>query len=171
MNFWLIQAIGLAGSLIVIGSVQFNNRRIVLVAQAIACGLWVVHYGLLGAMTAVCTNFISFARSVVFYNNEKPWARHSIWLWLFIALFAANSLLTWEGWPSILPGAAMSLTTAALWTHDARRMRLFYLCNSPFWLGYDLICGSYSTALVELCALVSYAAAIWRFDRPKSGGQ
>ena len=168
MNFYLIQAIGLLGSLIVILAVQFNNRKLILVAQAVACVLWIIHYGLLGAMTAVFTNFVSFGRSFVFYHNDKRWAKNSAWLWLFIALFAANSLLTWEGWRSILPGVAMSLTTGALWTKKPSRMRLLYLINSPFWLTYDLLTGSYSCAIVEACAFVSYIIAVVRFDRKKN---
>ena len=52
MGFWLNQALGLLGSLIVFASVQFNNRRVILAAQAAACLMWIVHYGLLGATTA-----------------------------------------------------------------------------------------------------------------------
>ena len=37
MGFWLNQALGLLGSLIVFVSVQFNNRRVILAAQAAAC--------------------------------------------------------------------------------------------------------------------------------------
>ena len=108
MIFLLIQAIGLAGNLIVMLAVQFNNRKLILAAQAVACMLWIIHYGLLGAITAVCLNFISFARSVIFFHNDKRWAKSTVWLWLFIALFAINSILTWEGWRSILPGVAMT---------------------------------------------------------------
>ena len=126
--------------------------------------LWLVHYGCLGAVTAVYTNFISFARSVVFYNNSKSWAKSPFWLWLFVALFALNSALTWEGPRSILPACAMICTTFALWTKDTRRMRALYLVNSPFWLSYDIISRSYSCALTETAALISYAVAIWRYD-------
>ena len=70
MGFWLNQALGLLGSLIVFASVQFNNRRVILAAQAAACLMWIVHYGLLGATTAATINILSFARSVVFYFNE-----------------------------------------------------------------------------------------------------
>lgn len=174
MGFWLIQAVGLLGSAVVLASVQFNNRRVVLLAQAAACCLWIVHYWYLGAMTAVFTNFISFARSFVFYNNDKRWARGRFWLWLFVGLFLLNSALTWDGWPSLLPGAAMTCTTLALWTADTRRMRLFYLAGSPFWLGYDLLCGSYSCAATECVALVSYIVAVFRFDlgkRPEKRGK
>lgn len=167
-EFILIQAIGLMGNIAVISAVQFNNRKIVLGAQALACVLWTVHYGFLGAMTAVCTNFISFARSVVFYNNAKPWAKSRAWLWLFLALFAANSVLTWEGLRSILPGIGMCATTLALWTNDHRRMRFFYLCSSPPWLVYNILCGSYSCTIVECVALVSYILAIYRFDIRKT---
>ena len=164
MEFFFFQALGLLGSAVVIGSLQFNNRKVVLVAQAIACVLWIVHYGYLGATTALCTNFVSFARSVVFYNNGKKWAQSRAWLWLFIGLFALNSILTWEGWRSILPGVAMTFTTLALWTKSTRRMRLFYLLDSPFWLSYNLICRSYSCAITETIALISYIIAVWRYD-------
>lgn len=167
MSAILIQAIGLVGSLIVILAVQFNNRKLILIAQAVACGLWIVHYGLLGAFTAVGTNIISFGRSLVFYNNDKRWAKSRVWLWGFIALLIVSSALTWEGWRSILPCVAMSLTTFALWTKNASRMRLLYLINSPFWLTYDLLTGSWSCAVIEVCALVSDLVAVIRFDLRK----
>ena len=167
MKFILIQMIGLIGNLLVMSVIQFNNRKLILTAQAVACVLWIIHYGLLGAMTAVCLNFISFARSLVFFYNDRRWAKSRAWLWLFMFLFAANSILTWEGWRSILPGIAMCLTSGALWTKKASRMRLLCTLNSPFWLVYNLLAGSYSCAILELFALVSYIVSIIRFDLKK----
>ena len=168
IGFWLNQALGLFASLIVLSSVQFNNRKIILAAQAIACIMWMVHYGILGAVTAAATNIISFARSIVFAYNDRPWAKKKFWLCLFLGLFIANSAVTWEGARSILPAVAMCLTTVALWTHDLKRTRFLYLANSPFWLSYDLLCSSYSTALVECFAFVSYILAVWRYDFKKA---
>ncbi|MFR0796416.1 MAG: YgjV family protein [Oscillospiraceae bacterium] len=136
MGFWLNQALGLLGSLIVFASVQFNNRRVILAAQAAACLMWIVHYGLLGATTAATINILSFARSVVFYFNDRKWAQSRAWLWAFLALYVVNTVLTWAGPMSLLPGIAMSMTTVALWTRDMRRTRLLYLTNSPFWFTY-----------------------------------
>lgn len=166
-EFILVQAIGLMGNLAVISAVQFNNRKVVLIAQAVACVLWTVHYGLLGAMTAVFTNFISFARSIVFFFNDRSWAKSKAWLWLFLAAFMLNSVLTWEGARSILPGIGMCATTLALWTRDERKLRLLYLCSSPPWLVYNILCGSYSCTIVEIFALISYISAIYRFDIKK----
>ena len=75
MGFWLNQVLGLLGSLIVFVSVQFNNRRVILAAQAAACLMWIVHYGLLGAMTAATINILSFARSVVFTSTTASGRR------------------------------------------------------------------------------------------------
>ena len=150
MGFWLNQALGLLGSLIVFASVQFNNRRVILAAQAAACLMWIVHYGLLGATTAATINILSFARSVVFYFNDRKWAQSRAWLWAFLALYVVNTVLTWAGPMSLLPGIAMSMTTVALWTRDMRRTRLLYLTNSPFWFTYDILARSYSCMVIEL---------------------
>ena len=157
----------LLGSLIVFASVQFNNRRVILAAQAAACLMWIVHYGLLGATTAATINILSFARSVVFYFNDRKWAQSRAWLWAFLALYVVNTVLTWAGPMSLLPGIAMSMTTVALWTRDMRRTRLLYLTNSPFWFTYDILARSYSCMVIEAIAFVSYAVAVWRFDIKK----
>ena len=167
MGFWLNQALGLLGSLIVFASVQFNNRRVILAAQAAACLMWIVHYGLLGATTAATINILSFARSVVFYFNDRKWAQSRAWLWAFLALYVVNTVLTWAGPMSLLPGIAMGMTTVALWTRDMRRTRLLYLTNSPFWFTYDILARSYSCMVIEAIAFVSYAVAVWRFDIKK----
>ena len=168
MNFWLIQAIGFLGSALVIGSMQFNNRRLILIAQAVACILWSVHYTYLGAMTAVMINFISFSRSIVFYFNDKAWAKSRVWLWVFVAAFFINSILTWDGVHSLLPGVAMILTSFGLWTRNTRKTRIYFLINSPFWLTYNILSGSVACATTESIALVNYIIAIWRFDIRKS---
>ena len=77
--------------------------------------------------------------------------------------------------PSILLcfllGAAMMLTTAALWTRNMRLTRLLFLLNSPPVFAYNLIAGSYTGAAIEVAAFCSFALAVWRFDlrRPAAG--
>lgn len=167
MGFWLNQALGLLGSLIVFVSVQFNNRRVILGATIVACLMWIVHYGLLGATTAATINILSFARSIVFYFNDRKWAKSRAWLWTFLVLYIVNTVLTWAGPMSLLPGIAMSMTTIALWTRDMRRTRLLYLANSPFWFTYDILTRSYSCMVIEAISFVSYVVAVWRFDIKK----
>ena len=117
--------------------------------------MWIVHYGLLGAMTAATINILSFARSVVFLLHDRKWAKSRAWLWAFLVLYVVNTILTWDGPRSLLPGIAMSMTTIALWTRDMRRTRLLYLTNSPFWFTYDILARSYSCMVIEAIAFVS----------------
>ena len=56
MDFWLNQALGLLGSLIVFISVQFNNRRVILAAQAAPCQMCIEHKWLIGAMNPPTNN-------------------------------------------------------------------------------------------------------------------
>ena len=150
-----------------IGEPECGPSSQFLAAQAAACLMWIVHYGLLGAMTAATINILSFARSVVFYFNDRKWAKSRAWLWAFLALYVVNTVLTWDGPRSLLPGIAMSMTTIALWTRDMRRTRLLYLTNSPFWFTYDILARSYSCMVIEAIAFVSYVVAVWRFDIKK----
>ena len=68
-------------------------------------------------------------------------------------------------------GAAMMLTTAALWTRNMRLTRLLFLLNSPPVFAYNLIAGSYTGAAIEVAAFCSFSLAVWRFDlrRPAAG--
>ena len=54
--FWLIQLIGLVGSVIAITSLQSGSRKKILSLQVVCCVLWVAHYGLLGAWTGALIN-------------------------------------------------------------------------------------------------------------------
>ena len=171
MNFWLIQAIGFIGSVLAISVMQVNNRKLVLATQFLCCILWVTHYYLLGAYTAVIINIFSMGRAVVFYNNDKKWAKSRLWFILFIVLFIISPILQWEAYYSIFPALAMVLTTIGLWSHSMKLTRLMFLVNSPFMLAYDILCRSYSCAVIETIALLSFVLAIWRFDikKPEKG--
>lgn len=171
MTFWTAQILGLIGSLLAFTAVQTGSRRKIISLQLVCCVLWVVQYVLLGAWTGVLINLLGLARGVVCAYNDRPWARSRLWLALFLACYGAAPLLTWDGPYCLLLGAAMMLTTAALWTRNMRLTRLLFLLNSPPVFAYNLIAGSYTGAAIEVAAFCSFALAVWRFDlrRPAAG--
>lgn len=164
VSFFLIQLLGLAGSLIAITALQSGSRKKILSLQVLCCVLWVVHYGLLGAWTGVLINLIGLGRAAVCACNDRPWAKNPLWLALFLVCYGVSPLLTWDGAYCLLLGGAMMLTTVALWVHDMRLTRLLFLLNSPLMLLYNLMACSYSCAAIEVAALASFALAVWRFD-------
>ena len=164
ISFWLIQLIGLVGSVISFTSLQSGSRTKILSLQILCCVLWVVHYALLGAYTGVLINILGLGRAVVCAFNDRPWAKNPLWLAFFLVCYAVSPLLTWNGPYCLLLGGAMMLTTVALWTHNMRLTRLLYLFNSPLVLVYNLIAQSYSSAAIEVVAFLSFLLAVWRFD-------
>ena len=111
------------------------------------------------------TNIIGLGRAVVCACNDRKWASHKGWLALFLLCYAiVMPLLGWDGPHCLLLAVAMMLVTVALWNHDMRLTRLLYLLNSPLILVYNLIAGSYSSAIIEVFALSSFLIAVWLFD-------
>lgn len=164
MSFVLIQLMGFVPSILIILAQQKDSRAGLLKAQFVGSMIWIVHYALLGAYTGVATNALGLVRAVMCYYNDRKWAKSPLWLAFFILCYAASPLLTWGGMYCLLLGAAMVMTTVALWVRSMRVNRLLFLLNSPLVLAYNLFAHSYSCAVVEAVALVSFAAAVWRFD-------
>ncbi len=164
MEFILIQLLGFIPSIIAFTALQSGSRKRILSLQCLCCILWVIHYALLGEGTAVIINFVGLARAVICSYNDRKWASGKFWLVFFLLCYAVSPALSWDGPHCLLLAAAMMLTTFALWGHNMRLTRLLYLCNSPLILVYNLIARSYSSAIIEVFALISFIIAVWRFD-------
>lgn len=172
MSFWLIQALGLTGSLISLTSLQSGSRRKILLLQIFCCVLWITHYALLGAFTGVLTNLLGLLRGIVCANNHRRWASSRWWLAFFLVCYGLSPLLTWDGPHCLLLGLAMMLTTLALWVRNMPLTRLLFLLNSPLVFTYNLVAGSYACAAIEVVAFSSFLLAVWRFDiRRKGAGE
>lgn len=172
MSFWLIQALGLTGSLISLTSLQSGSRRKILLLQIFCCVLWITHYALLGAFTGVLTNLLGLLRGIVCANNHRRWASSRWWLAFFLVCYGLSPLLTWDGPHCLLLGLAMMLTTLALWVRNMPLTRLLFLLNSPLVFTYNLMAGSYACAAIEVVAFSSFLLAVWRFDiRRKGAGE
>ena len=165
LEFILIQLLGFIPSIIAFTALQSGSRKRILTLQILCCILWIIHYALLGATSAVVTNVVGLGRAVICSFNDRKWASHKAWLVFFLLCYAVvTPVLGWDGPHCLLLSAAMMLVTVALWNHNMRLTRLLYLCNSPLILVYNLIARSYSSAIIEVFALISFIIAVWRFD-------
>lgn len=165
MEFLLIQLLGFIPSIIAFTALQSGSRKRILSLQILCCILWIIHYALLGATSAVVTNIVGLGRAVICSFNDRKWASHKAWLIFFLLCYAVvTPVLGWDGLHCLLLSAAMMLVTVALWSHNMRLTRLLYLLNSPLILVYNLFARSYSSVIIEIFALASFLIAVWRFD-------
>ena len=86
--------------------------------------------------------------------------------WLLCLLQVATLCFTWSGWISLLPVVANIAATIGGYTHDARKIRLTgMLVNSPLWIIYDIIIGSWAGILDEVVSEVSMIVSMVRYKK------
>lgn len=163
--FIIAQLVGFVAMAGTITAFQINNRKKMLIILFGTSLLYTAHFLLLGAFTGAAMNGVNAVRNVVFYNKyEHSWARSNWWLALFIMLFVAFGVLTWQGWYSALPIIGMVVGAVAFWLKKPRYIRLVAITVPPFWFTYNYIVGSYPGMAVEIFTFTSIAVAMVRYD-------
>ena len=161
------QIVGAFGILFSLLSFQFAKRKYILLSQMTASLLFSLQLFMVGAITGGCLDMISFARSLIFLNNQKKWASSRLWVVGFIVVMIATGILTWENPWSILPIIGSVLSTVALWMKDGKHIRMISLLVGPCWLVYNIVNGAYTGAFNELLAMTSIVIGLIRCDRVK----
>lgn len=72
--------------------------------------------------------------------------------------------LTWDGWRSVLPVAANIAATIGGYTRNGRTIRVVGMfINSPLWIIYNGIVGSWAGILDEIVTEASMILSIYRY--------
>jgi len=169
MTSFLIQSIGFVGLLFFVLSFQQKSRNRILVLMLFGQVIFLVHFVLLAAWTAVGMNLVGMSRTVVFrYREDHKWANWPYWPVVFILMFIGAGLLAQESWIGILPVVAMSIETTGLWMRNLKVLRFINIFPHPFWFTYNLIKGSWAGVVCEIFVLSSVLIAIYRYDLKKT---
>lgn len=164
MIFYIAQGVGVIGLCLAIISFQKNTNKGILLFQIMASLTFTIHFILLGAYTGAVMNFFGAARNTIFFSREKGWANNKNWMYLFIVIYIIAGIITYKNNYSLLPMAAMILSTVGLWVKTPKYTRLIMLTASPCWLIYNIVNASVAGILTELFALSSLLTAMVRFD-------
>ena len=71
---------------------------------------------------------------------------------------------TWSGWWSLLPIIANIAATIGGYTYNARKIRVVGIfINSPLWIIYDILVGSWAGILDEVVTEASMIISIYRY--------
>ncbi len=162
-RYFLIQAIGFAGTLLFFLSFQCRSNRKLFRIQFLSYLFYTIHLLLLGAVTGGISYVINLFRSFCLGSKWK-FARTKEMGAIICLMQLAALFFTWAGWISLLPVAANIASTVGGYTHNARKIRLAgMLINSPLWIIYDILVGSWAGILDELVSEVSMTVSILRF--------
>ena len=163
MKLLLIQAIGIAGTVLFFLSDPCRQTNNLFRVQFVSYMCYTTHLLLLGAVTGGVSYLVNTVRSFCLgsrYDFLKGKAMCAILCILQLAALA----LTWNNWWSILPVAANIAATLGGYTYNARKIRVAGMfINSPLWIVYDILVGSWAGILDEIVTEASMLLSIYRY--------
>lgn len=163
MNFFLVQAIGVVGTIVFFLSYQCKSNRNLFRVQFVSYVCYTVHLLLLGAVTGGISYTINTLRSFCL-GSRSAFLKGKKMCWIICLLQMLALVLTWQGWWSILPVAANIAATIGGYTYNARKIRVVGIfINSPLWIVYNIIVGSWAGILDEIVTEASMLLSIVRY--------
>lgn len=162
-----IQGIGLLGTAAYLLSYQFKSNKYLFGCQIVSCSFYALHFFLLGAYTGFLSSFGSLLRACFLASSIK--SLHTKKACIFVCLVQITiGIITFEGWYSILPVTANTLLTIAGFANSSRQIRIVGIfVNSPLWIIYDVIVGSWAGIIDEIITEISILISIFRYKLNK----
>lgn len=163
MSNFFIQAIGLIGTTLFFLSFQCKSNKNLFRVQFLSYLFYTVHLILLGAITGGISYIINTFRSFCL-GSKIEIARSKMMCVIICIMQLAALAVTWSGWISLLPVAANIASTIGGYTHNARKIRIVGMfVNSPLWIIYNVIVGSWAGILDEVVSEISMIISIIRY--------
>lgn len=163
MRFFLIQGIGIGGTILFFLSYQCKSNKNLFRVQFVSYLCYTIHLLLLGAATGGISYIINTVRSFCL-GSKKAFLKGKTMCCIICVLQMITLFLTWEGWWSVLPVAANIAATLGGYTHNARKIRVVGMfVNSPMWIVYNFIVGSWAGIIDEIVTEISMILSICRY--------
>lgn len=148
ISFWVI-------------SIQYRDRKNILLFQAIANSFYSVQYFLLGAYSACTMNLLSTVRCFIFSKANNKTTKLFNFLFCLIILFIG--IFTYNGFLSLIPPIITIFYTISSSTHNNMWNRLTVLLAAFVWIFYNYKVGAYITILGNIFEIASGILSIVRF--------
>ena len=163
VNALLVQAIGFCGTILFFLSYQCKHNKNLFRVQFVSYLCYTVHLLLLGAVTGGISYILNTLRSFCL-GSKYAFLKSRTMCWIICTLQMVALLLTWEGWWSALPVVANIAATIGGYTFNPRKIRIAGIfINSPLWIVYSVLVGSWAGILDEIVTEASMLLSIWRY--------
>ena len=158
-----IQMIGFLGTALFFASYQCRSSKNLFRVQFLSYLCYTAHLLLLGAVTGGISYVINTFRSFCLGSKWK-FARSRAMCVIICVMQLIALAFTWSGWISVLPVAANIAATIGGYTHNGQKIRIAGMfINSPLWIVYDVMVGSWAGVLDEIVTECSMIVSIIRY--------
>lgn len=164
VTFVLAQVIGFIATGIAISSFQAKRRLTLIGMQTVSNLLWMVHYLMLGSLSAVFANLIGTVRNVIYgLRGKYKFADSKIVPAVSIIAFIISGVFTYTNPFDILPMLAMIFASIAFFVKDEKIIRYISVFIAVSWLAFGIYAGSIAGIVSDGSTLVSIIIAIIRY--------
>lgn len=163
MNFIIAQVFGAIALIILIISLQKNNKKILLKYQFFSSLLYAIQYVFLNAYTGCLMNLVCMGRNISFnkYQEKRP---PMYMLIIVILLMITFSVFTYVGYISLLPMIAVILYSIAVWNENLKVIRSIELISCSLYIIYNINVQAYTGLIATIIEFIGALIALFRFD-------
>lgn len=156
-----VAATGIAGLSAATLSTLLGGRRAILLAQATASSLFLLHFLLLGAQTGMLMCGLGLIQMAVRIRRQ-PGRTLGLLYALTVPAALAVAALSWQGPMSALSATGFLLATLGRWQSKVGRMRLFLILATLVGSGHNLLAGSVFGLVSDAMGLSGHCISLWR---------
>ena len=166
---WLIgQGFGIVAIILGFVTFQVKTQRRILFLQSLVAAVFCIHYGLIGAYSALGMSSVCIIRNIVYDYRTRKGIKSQLIPILFVVIQIVICALTWEAWYSVFVLIGVGINTYAMSFSDPQNVRKSILITSPFVLTYDVFARSVGGSIYESIAIISAAIGIFRYRKTKN---
>lgn len=163
INAFFVQAIGFLGTILFFLSFQCRRNQNLFRVQLVSYLCYTTHLLMLGAVTGGISYILNTLRSFCL-SSRHPFLRGKQMCRILCALQLLTLVFTWDGWFSCLPVIANIASTVGGYTHNPQKVRIAGIfVNSPLWILYDILVGSWAGIVDEIVSEASMLISIYRY--------
>lgn len=163
VNHLLIQAVGFLGTVLFFLSYQCKSNKRLFQVQFLSYLFYTMHLLMLGAITGGISYILNTLRSFCL-GSRNAFLKGKTMCCIICILQLVTLYFTWDGWHSMLPVLANIASTLGGYTFNARKIRIAGIfVNSPLWILYDILVGSWAGIVDELLSEASMLLSIYRY--------
>lgn len=139
-------------------SYQMKTSKKLLIVHLATCGVFAIHYLLIGALPACLLNATGVIRNIVYF--KKP--HNKIYPVIFAIIMAILGVLSWQNIYSLLIILGLVINTACLSMKNPQHIRISLLVSCPIVLIYDILVLSVGGIVFETVSIISAIIGIVR---------
>ena len=154
------QALGVVAVILGFVTYQMKSPKALLIVNLITCGVFCLHYLLIGAISGAVMNGLGILRNVVYTNRDKKIFSSPAWPFIWAAVMLVAGLITWQDWRSVLMVCALVINSMALSMKNAQHIRYSLLITCPLVMIYDVLLHSYGGIVYEGMSIYLLSSAL-----------